>query len=45
MIMAMAPNGAPVIRSNCGPVALREMAAMLIEIAGQLKETGEGKPH
>jgi hypothetical protein len=36
-----APNGAAVIRSNCDTERLREMAAMLIEIANQLQ--GEAK--
>ena len=43
VIMAMAPNGAAVIRSNCGPDALREMARMLVEIAGPVELTGESK--
>jgi hypothetical protein len=41
MIMAMAPDGAAVIRSNCDAEVLREMAAILIEIANQLP--GEAK--
>ena len=45
IIMARASNGAAVIRSNCGPELLREMAAILIEIADQAQEPGQGKPH
>lgn len=41
MIIAIAPNGAVVIRSNCDAEVLREMAATLIEIANQLP--GEAK--
>jgi hypothetical protein len=43
MIMAMSPNGAAVIRSNCGPEVPREMAGMPVEIAEQVEQTGEGK--
>ena len=44
LIMAMTPTEA-VIRSNCGPEVLREMAGMLVEIAVQVELTGDGKLH
>ena len=43
IIPAIAPDGAGVVRTNCGPHALMEMARMLVEIAGQVELTGEGK--
>jgi len=33
------------IRSNCSPGALRDAARMLVEIAGQVELTGEGRPN
>jgi hypothetical protein len=43
--LATAPDGACIIRSNCSPGALRDTARMVVEIAGQLELTGEGKPN
>lgn len=45
IILAIASDGAAVIRSNCGTEALTEMAAMLMEIADQKQVTGDGKPN
>lgn len=45
IIITLTPAGAGVIRSNCDAEGLREMAAMLVEIAGQVELTGEGKPN
>jgi hypothetical protein len=41
IIMTIAPDSAGVIRSNCDAEGLRDMAAMLIEIANQL----QGEPN
>lgn len=35
VILAIAPDGAAVIRSNCGPDTLRHLADVLIKIADQ----------
>ena len=35
LILALLPDGAAVIRSNCGPDMLRHLAGRLIEIADQ----------
>lgn len=35
LILALAPDGAAVIRSNCGPEMLRRLAGRLVEIANQ----------
>ncbi len=45
IVLALAPDGDAVIRSNCGPEALRAMAAMLVEIADQVQASGQGKPN
>jgi hypothetical protein len=45
IMLAVAPDGAAVIRSNCGPDALRAMVAFLIDIAGQIEAGSEGKAH
>lgn len=37
LILALAPDGACIIRSNCAPPALREMARLLLEIAEQFE--------
>jgi len=37
LVMAMTPAGAGVIRSSCDAEGLREMAAMLIEIANEMQ--------
>ena len=36
IIMAVTPAGAGIVRSNCDHEGLRELAAMLIEIADQV---------
>lgn len=33
LIVALAPDGAAVIRSNCGPEMLRQLAERLVQIA------------
>jgi len=43
--LATAPDGACIIRSNCSPGALRDKSRMLVEIAGQVELTGEGRPN
>jgi hypothetical protein len=43
IMLAVAPDGAAVIRSNCEPDALRAMAAFLVDIADQIEAEGEGK--
>jgi len=35
VILAVLPDGAAVIRSNCGPKMLRHLAGLLVEIADQ----------
>jgi hypothetical protein len=45
VLMTVTPAGTGIIRSNCDPEGLREMAAMLVEIADQVQAPVEGKPH
>jgi hypothetical protein len=45
VMLVLAPDGEAVIRSNCGPVELREMASLLKEIADQVEADGSMRPH
>ncbi len=45
IVLAIAPDGAPVICSNCGPAALRAMAAVLVAIADRVETSGGIKTH
>jgi hypothetical protein len=44
-MLALAPDGGPLIRSNCGPAELRTMASRLLEIAEQVEADGWIGPH
>ena len=43
IVLAIAPDGAPVICSNCGPAALRAMAAVLVAIADRVEVFRHGR--
>lgn len=45
VILAIAPDGAAVIRSNCGPETLRHLAGVLIKIAAQRTPSPTGERH
>lgn len=45
VILAIAPDGAAVIRSNCGPETLRHLANVLIKIAAQRTPSPTGERH
>jgi hypothetical protein len=45
IMLVLAPDGEPVIRSNCGPAELRAMASLLTELAEQVEADGWVGPH
>lgn len=45
LILAVAPDGTAVIRSNCGPKMLRHLAGLLIEIADEHSPPPSGERH